>query len=122
MSDKKLLRAMGAIKAILKREDIAASVILHNTPGQLEILLALTPSYSKLQEYMVTDHGVSFRLRSKLADYNGDVEAQKRDLAATANMCSGLAKILGETALTMIETAQWVDKATGAEHSDLEET
>lgn len=49
-------------------------------------------------------------------DYNGDTEAQRRDLAATANMVRQVAMILGESAIGFLELARVVDEAIGADH------
>ena len=117
--DPKLLRVRAEIEAILQREDIAAHVILHNAPDQAEIFLRLDPSYSKLYRYQSLPHGVIYRLNSKVADYGGDREAQKRDLEATANMASCFAEILRMSALTMKAMSNQVDAATGAVHSPI---
>lgn len=114
--DAKLIAARAEIEAVLAKHDIAAHVVLHNAPGNFELFMRLTPGYSKLAQEGADQHGLKFRLRSKLADYHGDTEAQARDLAATANMVHGFASLLFEAALPMLSLAEVVNKATNAEH------
>lgn len=114
--DPKLILARAEIEAILSQHDIAAHVILHNAPGNAEVFMRMTPSYSRLVEVAHDNHGVSYRVRSKLADYNGDTAAQQRDLAATANMVHVLAMTLGTAAIPMLRLANQVDLITGASH------
>ncbi len=118
--DAKLIQARGEINAILKKHDIAAYVFLHNAPGKSEVFSHLSPSYSKLVEVPAPDDNIGFRVRSKLVDYNGDVEAQKRDLAATANMVSSMALLMGSTAMALLKLATIIDEAVGAEHTPME--
>lgn len=115
MSDPKLMSARDRIKAILDELDIAAYVVMHNAPGKFEILTKLDPSYSKLIGLPPV-----MRLCSKLDDYEGNSEAQRRDLQATANMVSGLGASLGVNALQLMELAAWVDARIGAEHGPME--
>jgi hypothetical protein len=120
--DSKLIQARAEIEEILRRHDIAAHVVLHNAPGNSKIFMRLTPGYSKLAELGSERDGISFRLRSKLADYGGDVEAQKRDLAATANMVSSIAMHLGTAAMPMLRLAEQIDRAVGATHTEMQRT
>lgn len=118
--DAKLIQARGEIDAILKKHDIAAYVFLHNAPGKSEVFSYLTPSYSKLAEVPAPDGNIGFRVRSKLADYGGDKEAQRRDLAATANMVSSMAMLMGTTAMPLLSLAAFIDEKIGAEHTPME--
>jgi len=115
MSDPKLIEARDRIKAILVELDIAGHVVLHNAPGKLEIYTRLDPSYSKLIGLPPL-----VRLRSKLADYDGDAEAQRRDLEATAGMVRGMGETMGLNAMQMLDLADWIDKAVGAEHTPMQ--
>lgn len=115
MSDPKLLQAMEKIKQVLDEADIAGHVVLHNAPGKFEILTKLDPSYSKL-----IGLPPKVRLRSKLADYNGDREKQRADLEATSSMVGGLGELTGKGALSLIQLSEWIDSKTGAEHGPME--
>ena len=115
MSDPKLLQAMEKIKQVLDDADIAGHVVLHNAPGKFEILTKLDPSYSKL-----IGLPPAVRLRSKLADYEGDVDRQRADLEATASMVGGLGELMGKSALSFILLSEWIDANTGAEHGPME--
>jgi len=114
MSDPKLIRARDRIKQILDEEDIAGHVILHNAPGSFEIVTKLDPSYSKLIGLPPVVH-----LRSKLVDYDGDINRQRADLTATASMVSGIAELTGTTAVQLFELAQFINTRTGAEHGPM---
>lgn len=114
MSDPALLAARREIELILKRHDIAGIVVLHNAPGEIEILHDFHPSYSKL-----IGDPPAMRLRSKLADYNGDTEAQKRDLEATLSMLRGFAETLATQGLWLMDFSEHFDKAANATHTPL---
>lgn len=119
--DAKLLTARAEIEAVLKRHDIAAWFILHNAPGEIEVFAAFQPSYSVL--HPVTDAGgklTQIRIRSKASDYAGDREKQLAHQAATANMVSGFATVMGGTALQLLELSMTIDAAFGAEHTPLQ--
>lgn len=115
MSDQKLIEARDRIKAILDELDIAGHISLHNAPGNFEIFTKLDPSYSKLKGLPPL-----VRLRSTLADYGGDADAQRRDLEATASMVSGIGTTMAMNALQLMELAAWIDARVGAEHGPLE--
>lgn len=89
----RLLRARGEIAAIVGRYDLCASVVL-SAPGQFEALLCIESSWSRAK-LEITEHGQGIRITSKLADYRGDVEAQKKDLEATMSMVRGFMELLG---------------------------
>lgn len=76
---------MTRIRAILKEEDIAGYVVLHE-PGHSEYFLGFDPSWSVVQLERDEDGNVGIRLRSKLEEYGGDKDRQKRDLEASLNM------------------------------------
>jgi hypothetical protein len=114
MSDPKLLQAMDRIKFILTELDIAGHIVLHNAPGKVEIFTRLDPSYSRLIGLPPV-----VRLRSKLADYAGDQEAQRRDLEATAGMVASFAEVLATTAMHMMELGTWIDDRLGTRHTPL---
>lgn len=114
MSDPKLIDARDRIQKILDEADIAGHVVLHNAPGKFEVFTKLDPSYSKLIGLPPV-----VRLRSKLADYNGDAGKQREDLQATASMVRGIAELAGLTAVQLLELAEFIDAKTGAEHGPM---
>ena len=121
IGNEQLTAARAEIEAILRKRDIGAHVILH-CPGFTEVFMNLEPSYSRLRvvpDYTNPDQ-MAFRLHSNLQEhYQGDRDAQKRDLEATANMTSSIAQCLAENALTFMPLAQMMDKQLGAEHTPL---
>lgn len=117
--DPKLIAARGEIQAILERLDIAGHVVLHNAPGAFEVFSHFTPTYSKLCPVWERGEMIGMRMKARLADYAGDKEAMRADIAASANLLSGLGQILGTSALAIIEAASAIDSATHAVHTEL---
>lgn len=107
----KLKKAMEEIKAIVKKYDISASVVLH-TPGNSEFLLEITPSYScaKLNH----DH---IHFKAKKEDFNNEL-LRMQTIADTSNMMNLLGETLGKNALMLMQVSDEFDKITGAEHED----
>jgi len=115
----KLIQAHAEIEAILVKHDIAGHVILHTAPGDIEIVIRLDPSYSRLQEVGDGPGMVSYRFSATSEQYRGDADAQWRDVAATANMVDSMAQILSRSALAMLDLAQRINVAAGAHHTGL---
>ena len=105
----KLKIAMEEIKEIIKKHDIAASVVLH-TPGHCELLLKLDPSYS----CSFVD-GDSVRIKAKLADF-ATVEERNQKIKDTANMFSLLSDVTSQSAINLLHVSQNLDERVGAEH------
>jgi hypothetical protein len=80
---------MARISSILLNEDVAGYIVLHE-PGFSEYRLAIDPSWSVLS--MIGEEGM--RLRSKLEDYGGDRERQRKEIEATTNLLRHLADLL----------------------------
>lgn len=120
----KLIAARAEIEAILRKYDIAYWAVLHNAPGEIEVFSNLQPSYSILRLQLDEQGALPpvVRVVSKLTDYGGDVAKQMHDQAATANMLSGFAEIMGGTAIGLIKLSGIVDEAVGAEHGTLRST
>ena len=114
MSDPKLLEARDRIRAVLNELDIAGHVILHNAPGSVEIFIKFDPSYSKIS----FDPPV-VRVRSKIEDYNGDADAQRRDLEATASLVHCFAESLATNAMMMLDLSKVIDEKVDARHTPL---
>ncbi len=57
------------------------------------------------------------RIKSKLADYGGDAEAQRRDQAATAQLLHAFGMECGKASMMFLDVAEVVNDATGAEHT-----
>lgn len=114
MPDAKLLEARDRIRAVLDDLDIAGHVVLHNAPGNVEILTKFDPSYSKL-----IFEPPMMALRSKLSDYNGDADAQRRDLEATASIVRSFGESLATNAMMLLELSAIIDEKVGAEHTPL---
>jgi hypothetical protein len=114
MPDPKLLEARDRIRAVLDELDIAGHVVLHNKPGKVEVLHKLDPSYSKL----LFDPPM-MALRSKLDDYHGDADAQRRDLEATASLVRCFGEVLATDAMMLLEMSKIIDDKVGAEHTPL---
>lgn len=76
----KLREAMSEIIAIIRRQDIAAHVVLYEDHLS-EFLLAIDPSWS-----LAWFEGQGLRLRSKVKDFGGDRDAQQAALERTVGM------------------------------------
>jgi hypothetical protein len=109
----RLKRVMARITAILKAEDIAGYVVLHE-PGFSEYLLAVEPSWSCLR--MIGEAGI--RLRSKLEDYGGDRERQHLEIEATTNLLRHLADLLPQHAAVFEALHSKVCELMVVEHTE----
>ncbi len=108
----KLKMAAEEIKAIIKKYNIGASIVLH-TPGHAEYVNALAPSYS-----CATVNGDSIRFKASKADFDGDVKAMEKKVADTANMLRLLSEVVSKNAMMLIEMSEKFDKVSGADHGD----
>lgn len=108
----KLKDARAEIEAVLKKHDIAGFVSLH-APGFGEVFWTMWPSYSIL----VGDFP-AIRIKSKLADYGGDVSRQMADQAATANMAHHLGMSLSQCGIQFLELSTALNHELGATHEE----
>ncbi|MDO8778886.1 MAG: hypothetical protein Q7K57_61240 [Burkholderiaceae bacterium] len=106
----KLKDARAEIEAVFKKHDIAGFVSLH-APGWGEVFWSMWPSYSIL----VGDFP-SIRIKSKLADYGGDVAKQVADQEATANMAHHLGMSLSQFGMQFLDISTALVHQLGAEH------
>ncbi len=56
-------------------------------------------------------------MKSKLADYGGDVETQRRDQAATAQLVHSFGVECAKAGMMFLDVGEVVDKAFQAEHT-----
>lgn len=110
---------MEEIKAIVKKYDIAANVILHY-PIHVEYLHHIDTSWS-----CFSVNGDELRLKSKLSDYNGDKEKQLKVLNDTVNLVVNIGHILHRDAIMyddltrlLKERVEW-DEGPGSDTSHL---
>lgn len=110
----RLKTARTEIEAILRKHDLAGAVVLH-TPGMAEFFYDIGPSYSVCG---IDESVPMVRIASKLdRDHSGNVELQKHDQAATANMVACLADNLSGAASMFVDVQRVVDRALRAEHT-----
>lgn len=107
----KLKKAAEEIKAILKKHDIAASVVLH-TPGFSEFILEITPSYS-----CATLNHDNIRFKAKKDDFNDELKRHQA-IQDTANMMNLLSDTTAKNAMMLINVSEQFDEIIGAEHGD----
>lgn len=98
---------MEQIKQIIKENDIGAHVVLH-LPGDCETYSKMDPTYSCCFKQH-TPEGQMLRIRSKLVDYGGDQEAQKKQLSETLNMLQFLAVKTGEFSVSIMNLIDIID-------------
>lgn len=109
----KLKMAMEEIKAIIKKHDIAAAIVIH-TPGHSEYLNALNPSYSCM-EYGGRGK-VTFKTKS--SHYGGDKKKRDQMAKDTSNMLHAIGMTAGQQAMTIIELSKFFDDFIKAEHTN----
>lgn len=107
----KLKIAAEEIKEILRKHDIAGSVVLHS-PAYGEHFIHLNTSYSCA--YMTEDHEI--RMYIKKEDFQSIKEFQEKKIN-TANMLRILMELNGHHFLCFKQMSEAFDTATGAEHS-----
>lgn len=109
----KLKMAMEEIKAIIKKHDVGAIVVLHS-PGHCEYLNALEPSYSCVK----IENGGKVILKTKSTHYNGDKKKRDEIATATSNMLSALGTVGGRLSMNVLELSKVLDEHINAEHTD----
>ena len=108
----KLKRAIGEIKQIMGKYDIAGLVILH-TPGFSEYLLKIDTTYS-----CAKIEGDQLRVKAKLKeDFNGNKAAMEQSLKDTSNMLHHLSETGGRTAMELFNISAALDEKVKAEHT-----
>ena len=114
----RLLTARGLIEQVLREHQLVGQVILCAERGEAEAMLHLDAPWCRAR---LEQHGAgdSIRLRSKLADYGGDKDAQRRDLESTLGALNTMFVISGGAALALLTATEQFNEATGAEHTPL---
>lgn len=109
----KLKAAMEEIKAVIKKHDIAAFVVLH-TPGFSEYFTEITPSYSCAR---FEAGGSAIRIRAKVQeDFGGNTKAHEDALRNTSNMLRLLSTTGGRISANLFDISERFDKHIDAEH------
>lgn len=106
----KLKKAMEEIKAIIRKHDIGAMVILH-APGFSEYYMNISPSYSCAKH-----DGDTVRIKAKLKDFNGDKKAWQVKVTDTSNMLTHLGETGARTSMSILNVSEQLDKLIDAEH------
>ena len=105
----KLKAAIEKIKAIIKENDIAGYVVLHE-PGFSEYIFELSPSYSAA----VTDPDGQLRVRIKTAEIGAAKAKQKA--TDTVNMFHCLARCVGPAAMHFIDMDKMLTEKYTPDH------
>lgn len=101
------------IEAVLKKHDLAGVVVLH-TPGMSEFFYDIRPSYSCL---WIDEKVGMLRMKSLASDYGNNLDAQRLDQAASANMVEAFADNLGQAGGMFRMVREIVNEKFGAEHT-----
>lgn len=118
----KLKAAMEEVKAILKKHDIGAFVVLHTpeiiegaegSDGAIEFFSFLTPKYSAV-EWLPLGNGI--RVKGRLEHYGGDRKARDKAMRDTANMLHMLSTTTMRQGIILAEISDQVDKDLGSTH------
>ena len=107
----KLKTAAEEIKDILRKYDIAASIVLH-TPGHGEFINHILTSYSCAYQY----EEESVRFYCKRKDFETE-EEQIKKLEDTANMLHMLLEQTGRNFMMLQPMSEKFDKLVNAEHT-----
>lgn len=110
-SELKLKSAAEDIKDILRKYDIAASIVLH-TPGHGEFINHFLTSYSCAYQY----EDESIRFFSKRENYKTQ-EEQFEKQRATSNMLRLMTEMIGNNFLTIQPISEKFDELVKAEHN-----
>lgn len=105
----KLKRVMEEIKTLLRKEDIAGIVVIHE-PGFSEYVHVLQPSYSCV---VIKPDAIGFEMAKKHFKTEHD---RKSKLTNTSNMMEHLSKITGQIAMNLLDASASLYKVLGAEH------
>jgi hypothetical protein len=114
----RLRHARALIEDILREADVCASVVLAGRGGRGENFAFLNASWSVVRLNQ-TPHGDEVRIKSKLSDYDGNVELQREHQAWSAGAMANLGMETGRMSLFLLQMAKVVDTATGAVHTEL---
>lgn len=111
----KLKKAMEQIKAIIKENDIAGFVVLHDSTGFSEYLNAISPSYS-----CGFIEGDQIRFKLKTAELGK--EKAKMIAEGTYNMVTHFADMIGKHAIGYINAQKFLKDKWGGEEGTGNET
>ena len=112
----KLRHVRAMIEDLLREADVCGVVTLAGRAGRFESFYHWGASWSNLH-FTPAGGGMELRLRSKLADYDGDVDTQRQHQAWSVGVVSGFAASLFEQAFPLMQAAQRFDELTGAVHT-----
>lgn len=108
----KLKAAMEQIKNIIEENDIAGMVILHS-PGSIEHLLALQPSYSAVQ---MKDNIIG--VETALDKYTDQKEWQEK-MSNTSGMLYMVSQVASKQTISLLALSENLDKTLGATHNGI---
>jgi hypothetical protein len=113
MPDPKLVAAMEEIKAVLKKHDVGAVVVL-SSPTHMEFLREYAPTWSCVT---VEQHpgGHALRIRAHLADFESP-QARKKCLEDSIGMLAGFADALTEEKEQLLVMLKVIGEQIGFDH------
>jgi hypothetical protein len=115
----KMLHVRAQIENLLRAHDLCADVVIGGR-GRCEVFTVLDASWSRVSLIELPDSaGYILRVRSKLADYKGDADAQRADLEHTVGMVSTFAQVKAQQGLQWLDAAAYFDSMVGAEPTPL---
>jgi hypothetical protein len=107
----KLKKVAEEIKSILRKNDVAASFVLH-TPGHSEYVNHFLTSYSCAYQYEET----SIKFYCKREEFKS-IEQQTEKLSSTSNMLRLFTETVGRNFMMIEPLSKKFDSLVGAEHS-----
>lgn len=115
MPDPTLQQAMEEIKAILRKHDVAAVVLL-SSPKHMEFLYGLTPTWSCAKLEPHPDGGEAIRIRSSRDEYVSE-DAQRQCLEYTIGMFMGFFSLLKQAEDQMLNITALLGQHFDVEHT-----
>jgi hypothetical protein len=112
----KLKAVMEEIKPILAKHDLAGCVFLYdNDKGEYFHRLDTKKGVIRMQK---TPEGELLRFRSKLADFNGDKEAQKQATEHSVGTLRVLCDMMGNSFMMLEGVYQQISQHIDIEHTE----
>jgi hypothetical protein len=113
----RLRHVRAQIEELLQEFDVCGVVFLAGRAGRFEHFNQLTATWSNLRFVEAPGVPAGIGVRSRLADYGGDVERQKQELEWSVGVVSCFAQALGMVAMQWLPLAEKLDEATNATHT-----
>jgi hypothetical protein len=107
---------IAVVKSLMQELDLAGYVNASASDHMAHSLEIERPWMKMVMEYRDDGTVHNVRLKSKLADYNGDVNAQRKDLEATLGFLHGMTMTMAPITMMFAEASTRFDEVIKPEH------